>query len=284
MSSYKVFVDLNGGGLGNILLMHHAGYALAKNMGGSLIIRHDYGCNKRININSYQPLFQHVKLGGIQEAIHILEKPIQAYTEPSFMYNELPCVTNGSIILRGYFQSYKYFDSYRLEIRNQLISNIQDKYNTLLQKHTTLHSSNSDTVCIHIRRGDYVELQHCHCILPISYYTKSMELLTQNITKKSKSLRFIVFSDDLEYVKNIEPFNTLPNVYFEDEADSVKCLLLMSLCDHFIIANSSYSLNAYFLRQNEDALLCCPYKWFGPQGPQYKISDIVPPNANIINY
>ena len=53
----------------------------------------------------------------------------------------------------------------------------------------------------------------------------------------------------------------------------------MSLCTHFIIANSTLSLASYFLRNNKDAILHGPLNWFGPGIPKYKIEDILPENA-----
>jgi hypothetical protein len=50
---------------------------------------------------------------------------------------------------------------------------------------------------------------------------------------------------------------------------------LMTMCHEFIISNSTFSLLAYYFRKNKRAKLCIPIKWFGPDGPKYKISDLV---------
>ena len=56
----------------------------------------------------------------------------------------------------------------------------------------------------------------------------------------------------------------------------------MSLCDYFIIANSTLSLCAYFLRDNSDSILIGPKNWFGPDAPKHKLEDILPPETIII--
>jgi len=57
----------------------------------------------------------------------------------------------------------------------------------------------------------------------------------------------------------------------------------MSLCDNFIIANSSLSLSAYLLRQNKKAKLVAPNNWFGPKlNIKFNINDFIPSNGIII--
>ncbi len=56
----------------------------------------------------------------------------------------------------------------------------------------------------------------------------------------------------------------------------------MSLCDNFIIANSTLSLCSYLLRKKKDAKIVGPKIWFGSGGYKYKIEDILPPNTIII--
>ena len=56
----------------------------------------------------------------------------------------------------------------------------------------------------------------------------------------------------------------------------------MTFCDNFIIANSTLSLVAYLLRNNQTAKIVAPKKWFGSVGYKYKIEDIVPPETILI--
>jgi len=54
----------------------------------------------------------------------------------------------------------------------------------------------------------------------------------------------------------------------------------MSMCNNFIIANSTMSLIAYYLRKHNDAKIILPSKWFGINGPCYDFNDIIPSYSN----
>ena len=56
----------------------------------------------------------------------------------------------------------------------------------------------------------------------------------------------------------------------------------MSLCDNFIISNSSFSLCAYYFRNVEQAKIVAPLNWFGPAGPKFDLNDLVPDTENRI--
>jgi hypothetical protein len=95
------------------------------------------------------------------------------------------------------------------------------------------------------------------------------------------NVKFLIFSDDIEYITN---WKLLKNYNYEiiNESDPIKTLILMSLCNHFIIANSSLSLSAYFLKNTKDSIIIGPKQWFGNDKTDWKIEDILPPNAIII--
>ena len=76
-----------------------------------------------------------------------------------------------------------------------------------------------------------------------------------------------------------------PNVNF------IKCnydipdweqMLLMSLCDHNIIANSSFSWWGAYFNKNPEKIVCYPSQWFGPT-LRNDVSDLFPDGWNRIN-
>lgn len=283
-----VAVNTYGGGLGNLLFMHHAAYTLAKRLGPNtqLWMSADYVDKKRPNIIQYAKLFQHVRLVSQSD----INKPdFEHYVEHQFPYSPIPPPQNGKIVIHGYFQSFKFMDNCTKEIRNLLWSNERDKFQAAVRKHTQLHSSYV-TVCTHIRRGDYLGLQHYHPVSSANYYVQSIKYVVSKLgVGVGVPIRLVVFSDDIPFVQQwAEVFNVCKNypnvsIYYEHEEDPLLAVMLMSLCDHFIIANSSLSLNGYYLRKDkaENALICAPANWFGPQGPHYNLADLVPPSAFI---
>jgi hypothetical protein len=126
-------------------------------------------------------------------------------------------------------------------------------------------------VSIHVRRTDYLTLSDIHLNLGATYYEEAIS----NFSKEKST--FLIFSDDVEFIQKEPLFQNLVNKYIVTNQDDEYCFWLMSACHHNIIANSSYSWWASYINSNPNKLVICPSKWFGPNGPVYKIHDIVPP-------
>jgi hypothetical protein len=69
------------------------------------------------------------------------------------------------------------------------------------------------------------------------------------------------------------------NIEVVHEPDPLKSLFFMSLCDHFIIANSTMSLMAYYMREQEGAQLVAPRHW--SRDVNFKIDDLIRPSDNV---
>ena len=74
-------------------------------------------------------------------------------------------------------------------------------------------------------------------------------------------MKFIIFSDDPDWCRN-EFFGE--NYIISDLGDAYIELCAMSLCDHNIIANSSFSWWGAWLNNNPNKIVISPSKWFGP--------------------
>jgi len=121
----------------------------------------------------------------------------------------------------GYLQSEKYFGKQKLKFKKEFLDNAMGS--PVFER---------ESICIQIRRGDYVGNQNYHQ-LNINYYIDA--LLTHFPNWRESNI--LVLSDDLEYAK--VHFECLPNVYFGSGTDIVD-MAFASLCNHFIISNSSY--------------------------------------------
>ena len=180
---------------------------------------------------------------------------------------------NNNYIIYGYFQSYKYFIKNIETIKDILFNNILDEYNEIKNN----FNYNRPICMVHIRRGDYLMYPTTHPICSEEYYEKSLDI----IEEMCPNVKFLIFSDDLKYITK---WKLLKNYNYEiiKESDPIKTLILMSLCNHFILANSSLSLIAYFLKNTKDSIIIGPKQWFGNDIYNWKIEDILPPNAIII--
>jgi hypothetical protein len=82
----------------------------------------------------------------------------------------------------------------------------------------------------------------------------------------------VIFSDDVEWCKT--EFND-PNYIISNLENPYTEMCAMSLCDHNIIANSSFSWWGAWLNQNPNTIVVAPRKWFvaGPQNTDDLIPD-----------
>jgi hypothetical protein len=185
----------------------------------------------------------------------------QIYEEPSFDYQTAALSIKSPVYLKGYFQSYKYFIGYEEFIKHKFSFPV-DKLD-YISKELLFTINSSNTIAIHIRRGDYVSdkiTAEYHGSCSLDYYFESIKLLTS----KNEDFTLVFFSDDSNWVK--EQFENLPYakivVDHNKGEDSWKDMLLMSSCRHNIIANSSFSWWAAWLNVNPDKRVIAPKEWF----------------------
>ena len=124
---------------------------------------------------------------------------------------------------------------------------------TAMQMYSLLKQPGKETVAIHVRRGDYLLPQHSHfCQLDTNYYLEALQYFFQ----ESDKYQFIIFSNDIEWCK--ENLIEGDSVTFVEPGLDYVDLILMSLCDHNITANSSYSWWAAYRNMNESKKIFCP--------------------------
>lgn len=119
------------------------------------------------------------------------------------------------------------------------------------------------TVAVHVRRGDYLLPQHDHfCKLDNNYYGQALQYFFSDIDQ----YQFVIFSNDISWCKNnlIEDSDI---VYFVEPNIDYVDLILMSLCDHIIAANSSYSWWAAYKNQNNNKKIICPTNYLKRYSP-----------------
>src|SRR4030067_203943 len=141
-----------------------------------------------------------------------------------------PCILDikADSYLIGYFNSYKYFDT----IRNVLIDEFTPRKESSLQGRDMLMSiESSNSVSLHIRRGDYVDSPDGYkCIEGIiteRFYHNAVALIASKVVAP----HFFVFSNDMTWVReNFRiPYQTT-FVDFNTALRGYEDLWLMSRC------------------------------------------------------
>lgn len=251
-------------GFGNQLFMYACGYAVAKRLSTELALDitylstnnlRNYELNK-LNI-VYDKLFSvdkiHYPLNIVlRKLLHlILRSKYNFFKEKiTYKYNKNILHIDKDSYLFGYWQTEKYFKEYRSDILKMFTPNyeLSKETNSLIEKVVSCNS-----VAVHVRRGDYVKLGIC---LDLLYYKNAFAVLN----KKLKNLSYFVFSDNVEYAKQM--FKDMDgNFEYVERTSSDSTLddfFIMKECKHIIIANSSYSWWAAWLNDNPNKVVIYP--------------------------
>jgi hypothetical protein len=118
--------------------------------------------------------------------------------------------------------------------------------------------SNNVVLSIHIRLRDYVTLEDS-TQLSEKYYSDAIS----NVTKNQVFDQIWIFSDDIESAKHFMKSQvTKSNIVFHDENDLNDCetMVLISLSNAIIAANSTFSLWSCILSESSNKYV--PSPWF----------------------
>lgn len=270
------------GGLGNQMFQYAAGFSLAKDRDAPLVcdLRWYDGQLKRrfeldhLNVDVHRG--GRAQLGALRphkagrdrlDVLYpLLGKPrpqrIAWYTQPGFHFDGGIGALECPVYLEGYFQSWRYFERHDDEIRAMFapaapLSSPTRVYAAQIQRAPR-------PTALHIRRGDYASEAHTlafHGVLPESYYRRGLDILRSMLGAPPD---LFVFSDDLPFAREM----------LREHADAVfvdgnferpwEDMHLMSLCRHFVLANSSFSWWGGWLSRAADKIVIAPRAWFQP--------------------
>ena len=202
----------------------------------------------------------------------------QIYREPCHEFKQIPHFITNDLLLYGYFQSYLYFDTHFDTICNLI--RLKKQKTIIHEKYISYYSNVNNEICsMHFRIGDYKNIQDCHPLMDIDYYKDAIKEVDEN-RKICKILYFCEKQDNhIVYPMIIELQTLYQHIDFvkvDDEIPDWEQMLLMSLCNHNIIANSSFSWWGAYFNQYSNKIVCYPFQWFGPKLSDKDVSTMFP--------
>ena len=172
-------------------------------------------------------------------------------------YNFMSDVFNQSekdFFVRGYWHSEKYFADSAAQIRE----NLKFKQDLGLTSNFWKEKIESEpcAVALHIRRSSYNRpLFRRHSgILSAKYYKECVEELKKYVP----NFKVFIFSHELNWARQNLKLD-VPVEYVEGCEEDADEIYLMSLCQHNIIANSTFSWWAAWLNENPEKKIIFPY-------------------------
>ena len=158
--------------------------------------------------------------------------------------------------LEGYWACEKYYADILPMLREKLLFPESDNPVNL---DTVLKMQQECSVSVHIRRGDYLDPENEALfgnICTEDYYQSAIAFFQ----KKDPGTRFYLFSDDPEYVRAHFQGEEIVVVDWNKREDSFYDLYLMSMCQHHICANSTFSFWGARLNRNPEKIMIRPCK------------------------
>jgi hypothetical protein len=156
-------------------------------------------------------------------------------------------------IANGYSQSLKHNRQFVVPSKESTTSHLEKGlFRKFDFRINTIPSNN--IAAINVRRGDYLTQPRHHPVVTLDYIEEARKLLPQHDY-------LMVLSDDFEWCKNNIKGNNIifPSNYVDQDA-----MWLLSMCDDFIISNSTFSWWGAFLSRTKNKVVISPSTWFGP--------------------
>lgn len=220
----------------------------------------------RDDLKAFRPSLQRRLSGWL--ATPADPQPASRYREPHFHFDESFFSAPSDCYVEGYFQSEKYFapiaDIVRHEftMKPQFVQHLRDKAAELRERRS---------VSVHIRRGDYVTNRN-FWVLSADYYAAAIAYLRQRIP----DLAIYYFSDTPGWVAaNMQSLGGPGElVSGKITKTNIEDLYLMSQCQNYVIANSTFSWWGAWLSGNPEKIVIAPSRWF--RALPYDTRDLIP--------
>lgn len=274
-----IVVKLNGG-IGNQMFQYAAGRRLAAVRNTELQLDTSEFQHYKLRVyelhafNIRAKIAKQIELGaprGFLTRFFPFKPRLKYVKEKHFHFDRSILDLPDNVCLEGFWQSPKYFQDVASVIKKELSVKFEPGG---LNRKLLKEIDRKNSVGIHIRRGDYVAnstTYKFHGLPTPDYYKKSVALIAGKVKKPS----FYIFSDDPKWCRKNFKLD-FPTIYISHNGPSraYEDMRLMSHCQHFIIANSTFGWWGAWLCDNKNKLVIAPKRWFAQ--PDIDTKDLIP--------
>ena len=175
------------------------------------------------------------------------------------------------LYFKGFYQSERFFKDVEGEVRQAFAFDL-NKANAESQTLARKIQENPHAVSLHVRRGDYMEpkfYKRYGTVCSQAYFQRAVEMMLAQVPQA----HFYIFSDDVEWVQQNLRLPRATVVSCNRGADSWQDMMLMSLCRHNIICNSTFSWWGAWLNANPEKRVIAPSRWLADVDMPYIIPE-----------
>lgn len=236
----------------------HNGYELEKIFNVKLPTFDDFIKKKLLFFYYNIKLVKKIRLFTLIDKLNLIGLNYTVVKDEQYLTGFADCCLSNIQIYDGFWTSKQYWQMVDSKV-HQAMEFPQIKDSFLIDVISDIE--HSESVSVHIRRGDYVSNKSFE-LLTEQYYTDAFDVINNRI----KRAVYFVFSDDLIYAKKmISGLKLTHNRFvFVDSSKNKNYidLQLMSMCKHNIIANSTFSWWGAELNRNLNKIVVAPDKYY----------------------
>lgn len=245
------------GGLGNQLFQYAAARATSLRLGCRLLL--ETAALETPEAGVTQRTYVLGAFAIAAERYSVAPGEWREYNEPHYHYDPSFEAIGPGTRLNGYFQSPLYFAAQAEAIRREI--SLAAAGSPAFTDFAARIRGSALPVSLHLRRGDFAADPHTlsfHGICGPEHYRRAMRIVEGLV---GATPTYVVFSDDAAEARRL--FGALPGAIFvaTPQAAPWEDMLLMSLCRHHILANSSFSWWGSWLNASPDKIVVAPRAW-----------------------
>lgn len=239
------------GGIGNQLFQHVFGQSLANKLGASLRYDTSYFAadpyQHKSVLDAFAPGAQTGTVAQLSgPGLYMLREGILHSLQDTL---QLPPDAR-TLALDGYWQDERLLERSVVEATYAAIGRSMQAQRDSAVGQRLL--AEAEPTAVHLRRFEYGHMGICK----ESYYIGAIDTIRQ----LHPQAKLFVFSDEPNYARALLGAR-YPELTMVSSGGDLSDLYLMSLCKHFVIANSSYSWWAAYFAEGRGGIIVCPDEW-----------------------